>query len=747
MRPKLLKIEGLQSFRDCQEIDFTVLGETGLFGIFGPTGSGKSTVLDAITFALYGKVKRAERGTQGIINTNQDTAKVAFSFQLFKDGSRRTYRVERNYQRKKGSENSCEAKIARLIEVTAVGEIPLCDKATEVTSSIEALLGLSHDDFTRAVVLPQNSFQEFLFLDNRKKREMLERIFYLEEYGRELNDKLFRKMDGLKSRIEGLSGELRAYDDASDQALAEADQLATAALLLRQTLESELLTVNSQFAEAGEVWQLVQELREMKKQRDGLLSLRDSREAGRIQLDRGRRADDLREMIDKNKAQSEKLAVTISALEQVATQLPVAAASLKEMRQQLESQQAAEAAAVPQLLAQRTRLVDGLPLQADISRMDGRLADIGRSASQLEEKILGITGQITIEKQNLAQLDQKYDQFKGELAALQIDPDYRNQIQAGLKLEEESRVLAEKGGELNKKTAALQQVIIQQEEELAVKSSHTARFAAQLQTCQDQLGRKALNKPGDRQLVLAAQEALYRFQADATILHQKNREIIALVGKLDGLTKQNQAEQKEWALLAAAEKQAGADLAEESAMLDAAVQEMAAQSTYLLAKDLREGEACPVCGSPHHPFPADRLGGEDNWAEREEQLAGAEKRLKAAERSLKAAEASCLVKSEQIKSSAEQMRQAQEETSLKTEEYRSRLSSLPADLQGSTLPEIDAAISLRIQQQQDSLQAADDWENENRRLEKEISQINLQLADEKNGGTGYFIRPAGQPGE
>ena len=194
MRPKLLEIEGLQSFRDVQWIDFEALSETGLFGIFGPTGSGKSTVLDAITFALYGKVKRAEGGTQGIINSNRNTAKVSFSFELLKDGSRKNYRVERTYQRKKGSENSCEPKIARLIEVTEIGETPLCDKATEVSNNIKELLGLSHEDFTRAVVLPQNSFQEFLLLNNSDRRKMLERIFYLEEYGEQLLFKLNQRV-------------------------------------------------------------------------------------------------------------------------------------------------------------------------------------------------------------------------------------------------------------------------------------------------------------------------------------------------------------------------------------------------------------------------------------------------------------------------------------------------------------------------------------------------------------------------
>ncbi|MHB1421316.1 MAG: hypothetical protein ACYCX4_17340 [Bacillota bacterium] len=63
--------------------------------------------------------------------------------------------------------------------------------------------------------MPQNSFQEFLLLDNAKKREMLERIFYLEEYGKQLWEKLNRKLAGLKSQLDRISGELSAYMDAS----------------------------------------------------------------------------------------------------------------------------------------------------------------------------------------------------------------------------------------------------------------------------------------------------------------------------------------------------------------------------------------------------------------------------------------------------------------------------------------------------------------------------------------------------
>ena len=79
MRPIKLKIKGLNSFIEEQEIDFDKLTSRGLFGIFGPTGSGKSTILDGITLALYGEVARK---SSNYINTNLDSAKVSFEFQI-----------------------------------------------------------------------------------------------------------------------------------------------------------------------------------------------------------------------------------------------------------------------------------------------------------------------------------------------------------------------------------------------------------------------------------------------------------------------------------------------------------------------------------------------------------------------------------------------------------------------------------------------------------------------------------------
>ncbi|GAF07024.1 AAA family ATPase [Paenibacillus pini] len=153
MKPITLKLSGLQSYREMQQIDFENLCEMGLFGIFGPTGSGKSTLLDAMTLALYGKVERAVNGTQGIMNHSEDSLFVSFAFELSSANNVQRYRVERRFKRV--NELSVSNTISRFIEITSEGETVLADKLADVTRCVEDKIGLKMDDFTRAVVLPQ----------------------------------------------------------------------------------------------------------------------------------------------------------------------------------------------------------------------------------------------------------------------------------------------------------------------------------------------------------------------------------------------------------------------------------------------------------------------------------------------------------------------------------------------------------------------------------------------------------------
>jgi hypothetical protein len=179
MKPKMLKIVGLNSFEEEQKINFERLTEKGLFGIFGPTGSGKSTILDAITIALYGKITRTNKG---YINTTIKNLNVSYEFEIGVGEERKTYIAERNMRVDKNG--SYKTRYARLIENNQVENNVLAEGPKEVQKEIEKIIGLTSEDFTRSVVLPQGKFSEFLKLTGKDKRDMLERIFGLEKYGK-----------------------------------------------------------------------------------------------------------------------------------------------------------------------------------------------------------------------------------------------------------------------------------------------------------------------------------------------------------------------------------------------------------------------------------------------------------------------------------------------------------------------------------------------------------------------------------
>ena len=103
MKPIRVSIKGFNSFVEEQSIDFERLGSQGLFGIFGPTGSGKSTVLDAITFALYGKIARETGTSSQSININSDVARVVFEFEVTTD-KKESYKIIRELKRNKKGE-------------------------------------------------------------------------------------------------------------------------------------------------------------------------------------------------------------------------------------------------------------------------------------------------------------------------------------------------------------------------------------------------------------------------------------------------------------------------------------------------------------------------------------------------------------------------------------------------------------------------------------------------------------------
>ncbi len=735
MRPKLLEIEGLQSFRDAQKIDFDRLGETGLFGIFGPTGSGKSTVLDAITFTLFGKVKRAERGTQGIINTNHKTAKVSFAFELVKDGQRKTYRVERTYQRKKDSENACEPKVVRLIEVTDVGEIPLSDKASEVTGKVEELLGLSHDDFTRAVVLPQNSFQEFLLLDNRQKREMLERIFYLEEYGRELSEKLTRRMAKLKSRIENLSGEFKAYADATDEAVQKAEETMQAAMAERTRVEAELKLLEAKYNEAKEVWQLVQELAGIEHKEQDQSALQETIDRKRVKLDKAVKADGLLEIIDKKKELFRRLRETEHQLGEIMGKLPGISSSLAEVKQKYEGLKLEKAAEEPKLVSLRTRLMDALGVKAEIKSIQAKIAGFQRETEKIQQEISDKSGEISRATSEIAAREERLGRLRLEIEPLKTEPEYRQEIQAGVKLETEVNTLAANVSQAEKELEKLNQLIAGVEQKLngtKVKLS-ASQSALAKQNAEQQV--HADLKPEDRVLVLKYMEDVQQLKAAVDGLKFRRGELDSLNSRLvelelnfKGLTENAQKLEQEKTATEAVRDQAKLEV-------EHAITAMNQNAAYTLSKTLKEGEACPVCGSLHHPNPHVAAEGTD-LAALEKRIQAAQKGLAETEKALRKAENAYLVAGEKLKALNEQIQQRAQELESKTRDYAAEKLRLPEELRALELEELQQELETRSNLSKDKLQAIEAWEKKQEGYQKEIQRLSEVLAQDRLAETG-----------
>lgn len=218
MKPLKLTIKGLNSFVEAQTIDFEELSSRGIFGIFGPTGSGKSTILDGITLALYGDLARR---SNGFVNSGEEVRQASISFVFRIDGKiPRTYQVDRSYTKNKDLSKKPVSKSV-LKEITNGAPVILEEGTGAVNQACEKLIGLTKDDFLRTVVLPQGKFSEFLMLTGKERNEMLERLFNLEKYGEALAGRIGEEKRSISRNMENLSGRLSGYEDISQGILKE----------------------------------------------------------------------------------------------------------------------------------------------------------------------------------------------------------------------------------------------------------------------------------------------------------------------------------------------------------------------------------------------------------------------------------------------------------------------------------------------------------------------------------------------
>ena len=216
MKPKYLEFCGINSFSKKACIDFQKLLTGGIFGIFGDTGSGKTTILDSMIFALYGKIDRIKGGISNeIINYGCDSAYVIYDFEIETHEGRKVFRVERSIKRK----NSAQA--VSLSELKDGRIIALSDGVKNTNAKIAQIVGLSFEDFKKCIALPQGEFAQFVKADRADRLKLISRLFGLEKYGEILAARVKERYLEMKSKIDLKEGELKGYADISEELLSE----------------------------------------------------------------------------------------------------------------------------------------------------------------------------------------------------------------------------------------------------------------------------------------------------------------------------------------------------------------------------------------------------------------------------------------------------------------------------------------------------------------------------------------------
>ncbi|WP_258298080.1 AAA family ATPase, partial [Paenibacillus peoriae] len=551
MKPILLKLAGLQSYRESQEIRFDDLTETGLFGIFGPTGSGKSTLLDAITLAMYGKVERAVNGTQGIMNHAEDTLSVAFTFELMSAQGPRRYRVERRFKRAGGV--SVNNTLSRFIALTEDGEEVLADKVQDVTRCVEEYIGLKMDDFTRAVVLPQGKFAEFLSLKGSERRQMLQRLFHLEKYGDQLAQKLSRRVKDNDSALKALEAEQQGLGDASAEALEHVESRLKEAIANAEASRRELERVSRESEALNKTRELVIEL----SQRSNELEQLAAQEPGITLLERKLRQATAAEALLPALTDWKEAIAEAEKRQKTAEEMEVLAATAQEAAlvsaQADEQARQALSAEEPKLLLRIDQLEQALQLERDTEALrterERLAAELVQSEQTLAEHAEGLAKEQELQTRGL----KRQQELQQELKQNEVRADERRMLQEAVQRLQQLEIANEQLREAELEYATQEKRLAQADERLKLTDQETQETEA-------------------RRSALAAQaadgiEALLTLEAEITA---------------------------DMSSLASEEEQLRHELrAEELGRL--------AQH---LAAELREGEPCAVCGSLHHPAPA-----------------------------------------------------------------------------------------------------------------------------------------------
>ncbi|EHK2328845.1 AAA family ATPase [Clostridium perfringens] len=585
MKPIRLEVKGLNSFIDKQVVEFDKLTERGLFGIFGPTGSGKSTILDGITLALYGDIARK---SSNYINTNCDGVYVSYEFQITGNEVKR-YRVDREFKRDNKS-GGIRNKSSKIIDITGGVENVLEEKAKAVTSKCEEIIGLKLDDFMRTVVLPQGKFSEFLKLEGKERRNMLERLFNLRKYGDDLSSKLSLEIRKEKDKMNVLEGQLKGYEEVSEEALKEKEEEIKEINLSIKSKEELLNKIKKEFEEAEKVWNTQKELYDKKIEEENLVSRSEEIKFFKERVEISNKADkvivfinnleDILQEINKEDLKFSELNKNLKELTNLREENKL---KFEEVVKKKEEK-------LPDLRLKKEKLLESqkereilFQIKADGVKLKEACKKIFEDRSKCDTKLNSI-------EENEKKLNEELKEKEERKEELFVHEEFKNKINSGLFILNSYEGLDKQFNEIKSEEVELKQYIKELTENKEKSEKDLKVKVESLSKTRDKLENLLKETPGDSNYILEKQiklgeyrEKLNKYKEIKKSLEESLKTKNNFEEKLKGFENQKLLLEKEVREL-------------KEYINKVKVEELA----HKLRKNLVDGECCPVCGSVHH---------------------------------------------------------------------------------------------------------------------------------------------------
>ena len=585
MKPIRLEVKGLNSFIDKQVVEFDKLTERGLFGIFGPTGSGKSTILDGITLALYGDIARK---SSNYINTNCDGVYVSYEFQITGNEVKR-YRVDREFKRDNKS-GGIRNKSSKIIDITGGVENVLEEKAKAVTSKCEEIIGLKLDDFMRTVVLPQGKFSEFLKLEGKERRNMLERLFNLRKYGDDLSSKLSLEIRKEKDKMNVLEGQLKGYEGVSEEALKAKEEEINEINLSIKSKEELLNKIKKEFEEAEKVWNTQKELYDKRIEEESLVSRSEEIKSFKERVEISNKADkvivfinNLQDILKEINKEDLKFSELNKKLEELINLREENKLKFEEVVKKKEEK-------LPDLRLKKEKLLESqkereilFQIKADGVKLKEACKKIFEDRSKCDTKLNSI-------EENEKRLNEELKAKEERKEELFVHEEFKNKINSGLFILSSYEGLDKQFNEIKSEEVELKKYIKNLTEDKEKSEKDLKVKIESLGKTRDKLESLLKETPGDSNSILEKQIKLGEYREKIN----KYKEIKNSLE--ESLKSKNNFEEK----LKAFENQ--------KLLLEKEVRELkeyinkvkVEELAHKLRENLVEGECCPVCGSTHH---------------------------------------------------------------------------------------------------------------------------------------------------